>query len=209
MTDAPSPARRLTYRQRSPQAMAWVFIAVAAFLVYSLALSWSRDPAPLFAAWIALGLAVVWSVFLRPAVALDQEGVTLRNILRDVHIPWPRVTDVEARWNVQVFVEDRAYTAWAISSQAHRPAGMRPGFSGMLSPGRAHGFGGGDAPAPPKVTARTVADAIEETKLEYDAALAAEAISPPADTTVTRSWVPAAVVPLLVSLVAVVMLTVL
>src|SRR5665648_373874 len=105
------------FRQRSPLGLAAVSGVTGVILLLSLAWNWADYPQPLFVVWVLFGLACVWAVFVRPAVLLDVEGVTLRNVLRDVHIPWTRLTDVEYRWNLKVFVGERGYTTWAISSQ--------------------------------------------------------------------------------------------
>ena len=176
---------RQVYRQRSPLGLAAVCAVTGLFLLLSLARSWADSPQPLFAAWLVFGLAVVWSVFVRPAVLLDIEGVTVRNVFRDVHIPWIRLTDVEFRWNLKVFVGDRGYTAWAISSQVERPAGVPGGMFAMM-PGRLNRQASAVAKLSPtsskviapKVTASMVARLIEQAKQEYDEAVA-QGSSPP------------------------------
>ncbi|MHB8274838.1 MAG: PH domain-containing protein, partial [Dermatophilaceae bacterium] len=163
------------FRQRSPLALAAVCAVTGLLLLVSLAQHWADNPQPLFVAWVLFGLALVWSVFVRPAVLLDDEGVTVRNVVRDVHIPWARLTDVEFRWNLKVFVGDRGYTAWAISSQVERPKGVSGGMFGMLLPGRLDKYASADvqlsSPAP-KVTASMVARSIEQAKQEYEEAVA-------------------------------------
>ncbi|HXR67230.1 MAG TPA: hypothetical protein VN712_01200, partial [Dermatophilaceae bacterium] len=74
------------FRQRSPLWLAAVCAVIGLFLLLSLARNWADDPQPLFAAWVVFVLAVVWSVFVRPAVLVDDEGVTVRNVIRDFHI---------------------------------------------------------------------------------------------------------------------------
>jgi len=195
-------------RQRSPLGLAAVCGVTGLVLLVSMAWQWAEHPEPLFAAWVVLIMAVVWSLFVRPAVLLDEDGVTIRNIVRDVHIPWARVGEVECRWSLKVFVEDRAYTAWAISSQAGRP---------KVSPGRLLGMtprldtfasAGARPPTPvPKVTAATVARAIEEAKEEYSEAVARGAIAAVPDAQVRMTWVPVALAIMFLPAIAVVVLT--
>jgi hypothetical protein len=123
-------------RQRSSLALAAVCGVTGFLLLVSMAWHWADHPQPLFAAWVLVGLALVWSLLVRPAVVLDDDGVTIRNVLRDIFIPWVRVTDVEFRWNLKVFAGDRPYVAWAISSQIERPTGVTGGMFAML-PGAA------------------------------------------------------------------------
>ena len=187
----PSASTSKTYRQRSSQLIALLFIAAALFLIISILRSWGSDPSPLFLSVMLLGIAGAWALFLRPAVVVDQQGVTLRNVLRDVQVPWLLLDDVDARWNVRVFVGERPYTAWAVATQVERPKG-----GGLLGGGSALSrYLREDSAAAPdpggrKVTSRMVADVIERTREEYAAAVAEGQIVPPADPRVRVRWVP-------------------
>jgi hypothetical protein len=64
-------------------------------------------------------------------VVIDDAGVLLRNIVRDIYVPWPRVTDVERRWVLAIEAEGQRYVAWAVS--ARNPA--RQGRSGNAEAG--------------------------------------------------------------------------
>jgi Protein of unknown function (DUF2581). len=195
-------------RQRSSLALAAVCGVTGFLLLVSMAWHWADQPQPLFAAWVLFGLALVWSLLVRPAVVLDDDGVTIRNVVRDVHIPWVRVTDVESRWNLKVFVEDRAYTAWAISSQAERPKGASRGMLTMV-PGRLDSFARADAKPPPpapKVTASMVARSIEQAREDYAEAVASGAL-PARPGQVRITWVPTVLAILLLPAIAVVALS--
>jgi hypothetical protein len=184
--------------------------AVGLLLLVSLARNWADYPRPSFVAWILLGLACVWSIFVRPAVLLDVEGVTIRNVLRDVHIPWPRVTDVEARWNLKVFAGERGYTAWAISSQVERPKATSSGMFGGLTSGRLgrqSRADGHQSMAVPQVTASTVARSVEQAKEEYDEAVATGVLSAAPDGLVRVTWVPLVFAVLLLPAIAVAVLS--
>jgi len=179
------------FRQRSPLGLAAACGVTGLVLLVSMAWQWAEYPEPLFATWVVFILAVVWSLFVRPAVLLDGDGVTIRNVVRDIHIPWVRVTDVECRWNLKVFVGDRAYTAWAISSQVGRPKVSPGGLLGM-TPRRLDTFasaGAHPSTSAPKVTASTVARAIEQAKEEYSEAVARGAIAAASDPEVGVTWV--------------------
>jgi hypothetical protein len=179
------------FRQRSPLGLAAACGVTGLVLLVSMAWQWAEYPEPLFATWVVFILAVVWSLFVRPAVLLDEDGVTIRNVVRDIHIPWVRVTDVECRWNLKVFVGDRAYTAWAISSQVGRPK-VSPGSLLGMTPRRLDTFasaGAHPSTSAPKVTASTVARAIEQAKEEYSEAVARGAIAAASDPEVGVTWV--------------------
>lgn len=203
--DTRTSTTRHVFRQRAALGLAAVCGLTGLLMLLSVALSWVEEPQPLLVAWVLFTLAVVWTVFVRPAVLLDAEGVTLRNVLRDVHIPWVLVSDVDFRWNLRVFAGDRGYTAWAISSQVERPKSGAGGIFGIL-PGRIDKYLATDAPPAPakKVTAASVAQLIEQARQEYDEAVARGQIVAAPDARTQIIWVPLVVAVLLLPAIAVV-----
>jgi hypothetical protein len=206
---AKTPTTRHVFRQRSPLALAVVFGGTGLLLLASVASSWADDPQPLYAAWVLFGLAVVWSLFVRPAVLLDGDGVTIRNVVRDIHLPWVRVTDVDFRWNLKVYAGDRAYTAWAIASQVDRPKALSVGMFGASLPGRFDKYSGASShpTAAPKVTASMVARLIERSREEYAEAVARGALPAAPDDQVRVRWVPMVLAIVAVPAIAVVALS--
>jgi hypothetical protein len=69
---------------------------------------------------LALG-AVVYGVFWRPAVVVDDTGVELRNIVRDIRVPWPVLAAVETKYALTLVVGERSYRSWAAGAPG-RPA---------------------------------------------------------------------------------------
>lgn len=201
---------RQVFRQRSTSMLAAGCGAIGLLLLLSLARNWADSPRPLTASWVLFGLACGWSIFVRPAVLLDSGGVTVRNVVRDIYVPWASLTDVESRWNLKVFVGDRGYTAWAISSQIERPKGSADAMLGSRSlgafdrPGNAVGTRSRDGA---KVTASSVARSIEQAKLEYDEAFTQGRLPTSTDGRVRITWVPLVMVVLLLPAIAVVVLT--
>src|SRR5450631_59011 len=198
------------FRQRSSVVLASVCGVTGLLLLLSLARNWGSYPRPLFAAWVVFGLAVAWSIFVRPAVLLEVHGVTLRNVVRDVHIPWTRLTDVTSRWNLKVFTGDKGYTAWAISSEVEHPKGASGGMFRMPIPGRLEGVvstAAKPSATAPKATAQSVARSINIAKLEYDQAVASGGLAADPDAMVRVTWVPVAMAVLLLPTIAVVALS--
>jgi len=198
------------FRQRSSLGLAAVCVVTGVILLLSMARNWADYPRPTFASWVVFGLAATWSILIRPAVLLDVEGVTVRNVLRDVFIPWARLTEVKSRWNLKVFAGDRGYTAWAISSQVERPRGGPGAVLGKLSPRRLEEqFGAaGRSTTAAKVTAATVARSIQQAKREYDEAVTLGQLPEVPDSRVRISWASLVLVVLLVPAIAVVALSV-
>lgn len=219
LMSSPGTTRRQVFRQRSSLLLAAVCAATGVTLLLSLARNWSSFPRPVFAARVVLGLALTWAIFVRPAVLLDDRGVTLRNVLRDVHIPWGRLTHVTSRWNVKVFAGDQGYNAWAISSQVERPRPVSSGVASLRSAGLPKATSAPRAPHPgvvTKVTAHSVADSIRIARQEYVEALALgrlpgsatgsgglPADEASADEIVRIRWVPMVIVVLSASAIAV------
>ncbi len=178
------------FRQRLPLALGAACGLTGLVLLVSIVQSWAENPEPLFAAWVLFALALVWALFVRPAVLLGDDGVTIRNIARDIHIPWAQVTRVDSRWNLKVYVQDRGYTAWAIASQMGRPR-LSPG--GLFAqPGRTEGHVGADdrsSTSEPRVTAAVVARAIESARKDRAEAAARGAVTAAPGGQVRVTWV--------------------
>src|SRR5690625_1990746 len=62
-----------------------------------------------------LGAAIlVWVVFGYPRVEVSDGGITLVNVVRTVHIPWPCFTGADARWNLRIETKSGSFTSWAL-----------------------------------------------------------------------------------------------
>lgn len=61
----------------------------------------------------ALAALVVHALFWRPRVAVDGEGVTLTNVVRDVRIPFARLEDVRTRFALTLDTAQGSYTSWS------------------------------------------------------------------------------------------------
>jgi len=83
-------------------------VIVAQSLVADAAGSWFVL-APL--ALVGVG---VWAVYWQPGVDVDEEGVTVRNILRTTRVPWARLVKVDTRYTLTLATDDgRTVGAWA------------------------------------------------------------------------------------------------
>ncbi|MDP9393116.1 MAG: PH domain-containing protein [Actinomycetota bacterium] len=143
--------------------------------------------------WIAVtGLllvsALVYAFSFRPAVVADDDGVTLRNVVRDVFIPWSRVTAIGADWALSVDTDERRYGSWAIASRSRRP----------VRPSSLHRDVG---PAPDRETVSDVsADTrVEEVAVDLSARWERRAGAVGPERAVRRSWAVDALVPIAVA----------
>lgn len=153
---------RRSFRQWGQLMVGAVLAAVAVGICWSMLGGWvDRSAAAI--AWAALLAAVSWAVFLRPCVRLDERGVELRNIVRDVRVPWAAVAGAGSSWSLLVHTHDASHASWAISGTAS------PGRDALLRRGSSAGTGGPDAgptvpgsrtPAPAPTVATVTADGV-------------------------------------------------
>jgi hypothetical protein len=118
---------RLTYRPLMSR------IAVAGYVLF--ALWWAADDVwtgdgdriavtgPVLVAFGAAGYGLFW----RPAVVVDDRGVELRNIVRDVHVPWGLLTGVDTKYALTLHVGERKYRSWAAGAPGRPAALSAPG----------------------------------------------------------------------------------
>lgn len=133
MPDTPNPVQnepRKVFRQRTALLGGGFVIAILAIAVVTYAVTRHDDGlTPIF--WCVAIALLIWIVLIRPSVVLDQRGLHLHNLLRDVTIPWHHVDLLESRWNLKVFTpEGKGYSAWAISAQ--RPKGAAAATTGSI-----------------------------------------------------------------------------
>lgn len=89
--------------------IAWVVVAVTAVSLWlddgaaGLPLSW-----PLLAAAYA-----AWWLAWYPAVVISDDGVTLRNPVRTVDVPWPALVTVDTKYALTLVTAAARYSAWS------------------------------------------------------------------------------------------------
>lgn len=99
-------------------------LVAAGVLAVSLA-GWSPASA-VRASWAVLAITGAYVVCVRPCLVVEEAGVTIRNIIRDVHIPWSAVDGTHVRWELVVDTPTGGYASWAISSSPGPSRDARP-----------------------------------------------------------------------------------
>src|SRR5699024_6520955 len=61
---------------------------------------------------VVLVVVLIWLVFWQPRVVVSDGGVTVANILRTVHVPWPQFTSVDSKWSLTVTAGEEKVSAW-------------------------------------------------------------------------------------------------
>ena len=152
MDRASEVAQVETFRSRLAPTMAVTWYVIAAFGAWDLIRRGDGREVPIGLVCLALITIVVYAIGQRPAVIAGPSGVLLRNVVRDIWLPWHAVTSIEAKWSLSVSTKDRTFGSWAVSgAYAHRPRRQQ-----ML------GTGPVAAPPPVHVVSWTVPDRLEQ-----------------------------------------------
>lgn len=94
-----------------------VFISMA--IIVSVRIAWS-NPAELTQSVPILmaGAGIVGLLFYLPRVEVSDGGITMVNVLRTTHVPWPNFARAEARWNLVVTSTEGEHTSWALPASS-------------------------------------------------------------------------------------------
>ncbi|MDQ1606633.1 MAG: hypothetical protein QOJ18_1000 [Microbacteriaceae bacterium] len=56
---------------------------------------------------------LAWEALWRPFVQIDDDGVTLGNVLRTITVPWAALVHVDTKFALTLYTPGRHYAAWA------------------------------------------------------------------------------------------------
>jgi Bacterial PH domain len=148
----------LVFRSTVARVVAWVFIVFAALNLVDVVIRGRGQSGRLaFALLVALAL-LAFVLGLRPAVVADARQVLLRNLVRDVAVPWGAVTAIDSTDALRIHAGSSVFRSWSIvSGNRARRRALR---------GQAPRSGGGTGPRDPAARAdlagRTHADFVVE-----------------------------------------------
>jgi hypothetical protein len=152
MDRASEVAQIETFRPRLAPMLAVTWYLIAGFGAWDLFRRGDGREVPIGLAVLALITILVYAIAQRPAVIAGPSGVLLRNVVRDVWLPWHTITSIEAKWSLSLVTEDRTFHSWAVSgSNAHRPRRQRVLGAAPVA-----------APPPVHVVSWTVPDRLEQ-----------------------------------------------
>ena len=83
---------------------------------------------------LALVVTLVWAAFWWPAVIVTPAGVTIKNILRTIELPWPAIKGIDTRYACTFQTAYGQYSAWAAPAPG-RAGVAQQAKSGVLSTG--------------------------------------------------------------------------
>ena len=124
-----------TFRPRVGPLLAFAWYAMAAFAAWDLIRRGDGRAVPIGLASLALVTVVVYAVAQRPAVVANARGVLLRNLVRDVWLPWHAVKGIEAKWSLSFQTSGASYGSWALTGgNASRMRRQTFGTGSRLAP---------------------------------------------------------------------------
>ena len=122
MDRASEVAQIETFRSRLAPTMAVAWYVIAAFGAWDLIRRGDGSEVPIGLVSLALITIVVYAMAQRPAVIAGPSGLLMRNVVRDIWLPWHDIKRIEAKWTLSVATQDRTFSSWAVSgANAHRP----------------------------------------------------------------------------------------
>ena len=124
------PEKPVTFRSTFNKVLcivAWAALAVVLVVVLV-------TPGALERPFIPLGLvavaAIVWALLWSPHLRVDDDAVTIANVLREIRVPWAALIEVDTKYSLTLRVPGKLYSATAApapgqvvglrASRAHR-----------------------------------------------------------------------------------------
>jgi len=121
----------------------WVVVGLAAVAVTALL---AGDPArdrDAIAITVLVAL-VTWVTLIRPRIVAHADGVLLRNMVRDIFVPWSKIERCQVMQTLQVVTDDDAFHGLGVSRSARSIAKQNHGRSPMAFPATVAGLSGPD-----------------------------------------------------------------
>ncbi|HLS24432.1 MAG TPA: PH domain-containing protein [Beutenbergiaceae bacterium] len=112
---------RTTFAQVLTVAAGALILLAGGFSLYEggTAALWQTLP------FLAVGGGLVWVLFGNPKVEVSDGGVTVVNVVRQVHVPWPTLRGVDTRWSLSVETTAGTFSSWAIPAASGMSMRMR------------------------------------------------------------------------------------
>ncbi|MFD0888229.1 hypothetical protein ACFQ08_27130, partial [Streptosporangium algeriense] len=100
------------FRSTAAQVLGWIWMAFAAFNAVDLIVRYSGPSSMVAAAVLAVLTTVVFVTCLRPVTKFVEDGVLVRNPLRNFFVPWRLVDDVSVSHSITIISGDRRVRCW-------------------------------------------------------------------------------------------------
>ncbi|MER5427061.1 hypothetical protein [Streptosporangium roseum] len=118
------------FRSRTALVLGWIWMAFAAFNAVDLIVRYSGPSSLVAAAVLGVLTALVFIACLRPAVILTEDGVLVRNPLRNASVPLAGVDEVVVSHSIKITSGGESVRCWTPQTSAReRAAAVRRGTS--------------------------------------------------------------------------------
>lgn len=112
MESANNSASTVMFKPRSAKWFAGITWALVAMGFISAGVTDGVDG--ILTAWPLLLVAYIgWWAFWYPSVQIGDDGVTLRNLLRSISVPWSALINVDTKFALTLITTRGRFTAWA------------------------------------------------------------------------------------------------
>jgi|GEM_PF-557375 len=116
------------FRSNFAMIAGWVWMVFAAINAVDLVVRYSGRMSLIAGAVLAVLTALVFVGCLRPAILLSEEGVRVRNPLRNAFVPWRDVDEVTVSHSITITSGGESVRCWAPQTSAReRAAAVRRG----------------------------------------------------------------------------------
>ena len=120
--------------------VAWAALAIVLVVVLVTPGALQRPFIPLGLAAVA---AIIWAVLWSPHVRVDDDAVSIANVLREIRVPWAALIEIDTKYSLTLRVPGRLFSATAApapgqivglrASRSHRGRGA--GRGDLVRPG--------------------------------------------------------------------------
>ncbi|MBW8871054.1 MAG: PH domain-containing protein [Leifsonia sp.] len=107
-----SPAEREVFVSRFNRVLAVLIWAAAVALTVGLLVS-VHDARLLYIVPGALFAFVAWAMLWRPQLTVADDGITVVNVTRTVHIPWEALIAVDTKFALTLYTPGHRFPVWA------------------------------------------------------------------------------------------------
>jgi hypothetical protein len=135
---------RLVYRPGYSRLLLGIFVGFGLWWVVDEAMGPHPARAVVTGLWLLAIASALACLFWRPAVVVDDDGVELRNLVRDVRVPWPALEDIGTRYALTLHSGGRRYQSW-VGAAPGRPSLTARLLCGHAPPDPRWTAGGGSA----------------------------------------------------------------
>ncbi|WP_326828833.1 hypothetical protein OIE13_25485 [Streptosporangium sp. NBC_01810] len=116
------------FRSNLAMIVGWLWMVFAAYNAVDLVVRYNGRPSMVAAAVLGVLTALVFVTCLRPVIVMSEEGVLVRNPLRNAFVPWSGVDEVTVSHSITITSGGRSVRCWAPQTSAReRAAAARKG----------------------------------------------------------------------------------